>query len=255
MDLLISFADSLRVRGWSDAWIFAFCFNATYIVVVWGLTLLFGLVDHLQLLSSFKIQKGKWPDAKLYKQAWVEQVIHTMTNPLVLWAVYSYGLEGRIRMSGPLDSWPVFALKTVLFFVWLDFAFYWEHRLAHHPALYKYVHKQHHLFKQSVAVAYEFAHPAEGLLVNGLPLFIGFYFAHMHLAQVCLFLFIRITETIDAHSGYDFPWSPWRYLSGARAHDLHHSKQVGNFGIFHFWDWFCSTTVEDMRQARQEKQS
>merc|ERR1711991_1118755 len=175
----------------------------------------------------------------------------------------SAGAVGRLQLRargthphvGSARQLARFALKTVLFFVWLDFAFYWEHRLAHHPALYKYVHKQHHLFKQSVAVAYEFAHPAEGLLVNGLPLFIGLYFAHMHLAQVCLFLFIRITETIDAHSGYDFPWSPWRYLSGARAHDLHHSKQVGNFGIFHFWDWFCSTTVEDMRQARQEKQS
>ena len=48
-------------------------------------------------------------------------------------------------------------------------------------------------FKQSVAVAYEFSHPLEGLLVNGLPLFVALWFANLHVAQLCLFLAIRIT--------------------------------------------------------------
>ena len=55
-------------------------------------------------------------------------------------------------------------------------------------------------------------------------------------------------ETTDAHSGYDFPWSPWRWLGGlhggARRHDWHHSHVKGNYGGFFFWDWLCGTDRE-----------
>lgn len=63
-----------------------------------------------------------------------------------------------------------------------------------------------------------------------------------------VYLAMRFHETTDAHSGYDFPWSPWRLLGslhgGARRHDWHHSHVNGNFGGFWFWDWLCETDKE-----------
>jgi sterol desaturase/sphingolipid hydroxylase (fatty acid hydroxylase superfamily) len=41
-----------------------------------------------------------------------------------------------------------------------DFLFYWAHRALHHPKLYGRIHKQHHLFKQTIGIAAEFAHPS-----------------------------------------------------------------------------------------------
>lgn len=251
--VLAELATLLRAHGWSEAVVFALSFHLTHQAVVWSSTVLFALVDHWNLLSGWKIQRGAFPPFELYRRAFLEQLKNALVNPVILWTVYTYGLDGRVRMTGPLDSWILFLAKSVAVFLWLDFAFYWEHRLVHHPALYSKIHKQHHLFKQSVAVAYEFASVPEGLFVNGLPLFVAFYFANFHLSQLCLFLAIRITETVDAHCGYDLPFSPWRYLSGAVAHDLHHSNNLGNFGLFHFWDYICGTRTSDLRKKAAAK--
>jgi methylsterol monooxygenase len=185
--------------------------------------------------------------------AFKDQVVRSVTNPLILWAVFTFALHGRVRLEGPMDSWPLFATKMAFGFLIIDAWFYWGHRLSHHAAVYQYVHKQHHRFKVSCGAAFEYAHPAEALLVNGMPLFIAFYAFNFHLTQLLLFLVIRLWETIDAHSGYDFPFSPWRFLSGAVSHDLHHSANLGNFGMFHFWDWFCQTRTSDLRKSHGEK--
>ena len=47
-------------------------------------------------------------------------------------------------------------------FLIVDFMFYWVHRSLHWSGVYKYIHKQHHMFKQSVGIAAEYAHPVEG---------------------------------------------------------------------------------------------
>lgn len=244
--------DTLKSYGLSEAWCFAIMFHATHDLVVWSGTLLCLAIDYFQLFSSYKIQQNKWPDKELVKRAFREQFFRSLTNPFLLWAIFQVlGPSGGIRMQGPLDDWPLFLAKCVVFFIFLDVCFYWSHRTAHHPWLYQRIHKQHHLFKQSVGVAFEYASLPEQLLINGLPLFVGLLFLKMHMAQFCLFLVVRLQETIDAHSGYDFPWSPWRLVGGARPHDLHHSHQVGNFGIFFWWDWICGTRVQDVR-AKQK---
>jgi len=55
-------------------------------------------------------------------------------------------------------------------------------------------------------------------------------------------------ETIDAHSGYDFPWSPARLLpfaATAPMHDYHHSHNKGSFGSqFMVWDWLFGTDTD-----------
>ena len=47
--------------------------------------------------------------------------------------------------------------------------FYWAHRALHHRSIYKYIHKKHHEFKATVAMAAEHAHPVEQLLANAIP--------------------------------------------------------------------------------------
>ena len=50
--------------------------------------------------------------------------------------------------------------------IWRDCHFYVAHRFLHIRAVYKYVHKTHHEFKQNVAPAAEHFHPAEDVM-NG----------------------------------------------------------------------------------------
>jgi hypothetical protein len=85
-------------------------------------------------------------------------------------------------------------------------------------------------------------------------------------------MFIRIVETVDAHSGFRLPFAPSqifdslqvlafrisscqslckdKYLTrletqgGSERHDFHHSNFSGSYGSFFcFWDWLCGTDV------------
>lgn len=84
-------------------------------------------------------------------------------------------------------------------------------------------------------------------------------------------MFVRLLETVEVHSGYDFPYLnplhlipgyagkkflgginffalflsiPVSCLStpGTRFHDFHHRNFLGNYGsTFIWWDWIFST--------------
>ena len=168
-----------------------------------------------------------------------------------------YPLFGHaVQFAGPVPGLATLAAKSAAAFVILDFLFYWSHRAAHHRSVYKYVHKQHHTFKNVVGIAYAYAHPVEDILINSLPVFVALWLVQFHLAHFMIFLALRISETIDAHSGFDFWWSPWvslscgrplvvvaahkgndrqRFISGSPEHWYHHALNNGNYGILHFW--------------------
>jgi sterol desaturase/sphingolipid hydroxylase (fatty acid hydroxylase superfamily) len=107
---------------------------------------------------------------------------------------------------------------------------------------------------------------AQDLLGNTLPTLAGPLLLGSHFTTLLAYTCLKLHQSIDAHSGYDLPlpfspWSAWRgVLDGARAHDFHHSKNVGNFGGYTpFWgapartaphatvltpvraDWLCGT--------------
>ena len=48
-------------------------------------------------------------------------------------------------------------LQFVACLAFLEFSFYWSHRLLHHPALYARLHKQHHEYKGPIGFAAEYA--------------------------------------------------------------------------------------------------
>mmetsp|Transcript_37364 Transcript_37364/g.38777 ORF Transcript_37364/g.38777 Transcript_37364/m.38777 type:complete len:98 (-) Transcript_37364:84-377(-) len=61
-----------------------------------------------------------------------------------------------------------------------------------------------------------------------------------------VWLTIRLGETADGHSGYEFPWTPYRLLffsTGQEFHNYHHLMFDGNYGsFFTIWDRLFGTT-------------
>ena len=48
---------------------------------------------------------------------------------------------------------------------------------------------------------------------------------NVHLATISMWLTLRLNDTIEAHSGFEFPWSPFRLLpfsGSSEHHNFHH---------------------------------
>jgi len=87
---------------------------------------------------------------------------------------------------------------------------YFVHRLLHYGPFYKHIHKIHHEFSAPFGMAAEYAHPLETLILGfgtiGGPLIFVAITNDLHIVTVLAWIMLRLFQTVDAHSGYDFPW-------------------------------------------------
>lgn len=80
----------------------------------------------------------------------------------------------------------------------------------------------------------------------------------VHYITIIVWLTLRLMETCDGHSGYDWSWGqlvfiPWK-LDGD-YHDFHHSKNVGNYGsMFSFWDNYMKSNEIYRKEVLKVKQ-
>ncbi|SCV68548.1 BQ2448_669 [Microbotryum intermedium] len=133
--------------------------------------------------------------------------------------------------------------QIALFFILEDAWHYFVHRLLHHKRLYKHIHKVHHEFSAPFGFAASYAHPIEimvlGLGTVGPPLFWSWLSGgNMHLVTMYIWVTLRQLQAIDAHSGYDFPWSLNKIIpfwAGADHHDYHHQMFADCYSTSFRW--------------------
>ena len=81
--------------------------------------------------------------------------------------------------------------------------------MLHWGPFYKHVHKVHHTYTTPFGLTAEYAHPIE-TSVLGFGFFLGpiiWTFIHgMHVFSFAVWLATRLLQTVDAHSGFDFPY-------------------------------------------------
>jgi len=199
-------------------------------------------------MRKYKVQQGKTPDKALLRKCLLESFFQQLfLRPIVIWALYPvfarHGVVGGAELPGLLTC----LLHFLVILAVNDTGFYWAHRLLHAvPFLYKHIHKKHHTFITPIGFAAEYSHPVEGVFANGLPTVAGALIMGSHLYIFVAWLVIRILETVDSHSGYELPFSPFHMLrvvqGGVDRHDFHHSHNTGCYGaLFTFWDWACGT--------------
>lgn len=163
----------------------------------------------------------------------------------------------------PLPSWQTVACQLAFYFVIEDFVFYWGHRLLHTKWLYQHVHSVHHEYATPFGLTSEYAHPAE-ILFLGFATILGPALTGPHLLTLWLWMSLRVLETVEAHSGFDFPWSPSNFIpfyGGADFHDYHHRciyTKSGNYAsTFTYMDWLFGTdkgykTMKAMKSAQKK---
>jgi sterol desaturase/sphingolipid hydroxylase (fatty acid hydroxylase superfamily) len=178
---------------------------------------------------------------KLKRSLWINICNQILCNAFITVFMELTGLyHSHPKDLESLPSVPVFAAQVIFCCMAEDVAFYFSHRALHTPWLYKTVHKVHHENAVVYCLSAIHAHPVEYLLGNIGPMFLGpiLLGKRMHVLSVAGWFFVRSTETIDTHSGYAFPWSPYRIMPfqlDQDYHFFHHESNVGNYATFFTW--------------------
>mmetsp|Transcript_5880 Transcript_5880/g.7632 ORF Transcript_5880/g.7632 Transcript_5880/m.7632 type:complete len:193 (-) Transcript_5880:238-816(-) len=125
-----------------------------------------------------------------------------------------------------------------------DVGVYWSHRMFHSKMLYRRFHKKHHSFRASVFGTSEYSNPIEGIIAAQLPALILVMGLGCHPLIQTVWIFLRMTQTYEVHSGYHLDNSLIGRLGltcGGAFHDYHHSTNRGNFGADVVCDWLFGT--------------
>jgi sterol desaturase/sphingolipid hydroxylase (fatty acid hydroxylase superfamily) len=152
-----------------------------------------------------------------------------------------------------LDEYPTwwFFLSMTTALIIHDTYFYWMHRTAHHPKLYKHIHYLHHKsVNPSPWAAYSFQ-LTEGILEAMITVII-LLLIPIHPLALLGFGMQSLAINVYGHLGYEiFPkWfrrSPLFHLFNTSVHhNMHHSTFNYNFGLyFRVWDRLMGTEHPD----------
>lgn len=230
---------------------FLFCHNILFLFLIFSLVplpLVFLELKRSRDIDKYKIQ----PKVRLsprdmfncYKD--VMRMFILIVGPLQLVSFPSIKMIG-IRTSLPLPSGWEILMQLLVYFMVEDYTNYWIHRFLHGKWGYENIHRVHHEYTAPIAFAAPYAHWAE-ILILGIPSFLGPAMAPGHMITFWLWIAIRQIEAFDTHSGYDFPWSPTKYIpfyGGADHHDYHHyvgGQSHSNFAsVFTYCDYIYGT--------------
>ena len=187
------------------------------------------------------------PTWGLLVKTWTEAGINQLvTGPVVAFYVYPiFTYFGLTSLVAPIPAFLPMAKSFLIASVFNEVGFYFTHRLVHSPMLYAKIHKQHHTYSGTIGFAAEYAHPIEQIFSNQLPTIGGILFFGAHPLVFYVWLFTRLQQTYEGHSGYCF-YDTWLYKLGltnadnAAYHDFHHSGNRGNFGALYL-DWAFGT--------------
>jgi len=266
---------------------FGLCNLSAHVIAFWGPNALLYLISKFDLLQCYKIQQGKSPPAQLVMAAFQGDLAFDFMAPFISWPFYKLlawggvkegekeketqvaeqkeGWSGICFGASNKPSWFTMLWQVAVAYLAYDFMFYFSHRALHSKLLYKDYHKQHHAFVTPVGVASSYQGSFEGLtqmfnwwLPVGLA---GWMNGSMHISTIFAYNCFRWIETVDAHCGYNFPFSPFSFFSlfgGAVAHDFHHSGEgmvmkrladgslsmdFGNYGATVIWDKLLGTVA------------
>ncbi|OVA07678.1 Fatty acid hydroxylase [Macleaya cordata] len=230
---------------------FLFCHNILFLFCIFSLVplpLVLMELKRSKSIDKYKIQpKVKIPSQgmlKCYKD--VMRTFILVVGPLQLVSYPSIKMIG-VRTGLPLPSgWEMF-FQLLVYFIVEDYTNYWIHRFLHCKWGYDKIHRVHHEYAAPIGFAAPYAHWAE-VLILGIPSFLGPAMAPGHMITFWAWIALRQIEAIETHSGYDFPWTPTKYIpfyGGAEYHDYHHyvgGQSQSNFAsVFTYCDYIYGT--------------
>lgn len=242
-------------------WVMSFVGQAGSYFAVVGLT--FALVWKWgeQRFRAARIQ----PKKRFNGQQLRHEIKHTLVtlaagtvSAAAMGVLYKGGYT-KLSADGSAWGWPSIVLSFVGLLVFNDAWFYWWHRFLHRPTVFRLVHSVHH---KSVDVnpfsSYSF-HFVEAFILSAwvipMMVLVPIYLPVFGVLQV-----VGLANNVMAHLGYEFlpRWyvriPPFRWMTSATYHNLHHTRFHGNYGLmFRWWDRWLGTEVPEYEQTFIER--
>ena len=164
----------------------------------------------IPFFEQFKISDQPWawrsPKEEVRRKFWAlsgRSVRYFFVNYGFLVPVLTAGKYFVLgdNMSFSTRDWPSYQtlfLHNMALTLVHEFAFYWSHRIAHIPSLYKY-HKVHHEYTQNTILASQHEHPIDYIVTIATPALVAVSVVNPH--SVTLFQWIAwiLVANIDDH--------------------------------------------------------
>jgi len=225
------------------------------------------IISKIPWFQKWKLQESKSiSDKEQFRCACVVLALHfTIELPLIMMFHPIAEMIGLETWQLPFPPWRSMVTQIAFCFIIEDAWHYCFHRALHWGPLYRNIHKMHHKYSAPFGLAAEYAHPLEIIFVGiGTicgPLVYCLFTGSFHLVTVYIWITMRLLQVIDAHSGYDFPWSLHNVIpfwGGADFHDFHHMAFTNNYSSsFRIWDWIFGTDqkYQEFRREHSTKEA
>jgi len=225
-----AFASAWRtmVEASSERVLFAGGLMVLHTVVFWSVAGAFVYVDRTDrpaFVARHRIQPTKRKHPALGPTLRVLVRNQFLLLPLLLIGFQELLLLRGWEAESYLPSFGRLALELIGQGICATVVFYTGHRFLHRKWWMKNVHKVHHEFRSTTALASEYAHPVEFVVGNFGALVVGALVIAPHLASIYLFALVSLLTILVHHSGYALPWAPWSV-----PHDWHHYRFKELFG-------------------------
>ncbi|KDQ07785.1 hypothetical protein BOTBODRAFT_38466 [Botryobasidium botryosum FD-172 SS1] len=218
------------------------------------------IIDAIPYFRKWKLQPNKVPTAKEQWECTKLVLFSHFTIELPqIWFFHPLAEAcGLATWQVPLPPLKVILGQTLLFMIFEDAFHYVAHQALHYGPLYRHIHKMHHKYSAPFGLAAEYAHPAEVLILGtgtiGGPLLYCYLTGNLHIIAVYVWVTLRLFQAVDAHSGYDFPWSLQHIIpfwSGADHHDFHHMAFTNCYSTSFRWLDFMFGTDDKYRAYKK----
>ncbi|KAF7972505.1 hypothetical protein HWV62_17778 [Athelia sp. TMB] len=144
---------------------------------------------------------------------------------------------GYSRLYENVDDfgWAYLLFSIPFFLVFTDYGVYWVHRILHHPALYKHIHKPHHKWIIPTPFSSHAFHPVDGYL-QSVPYHLFIFIFPLHrILYLGLFVFVNFWS-IFIHDSDMITGHPLEnIINGPAHHTLHHLYFTVNYGQYFTW--------------------
>ena len=204
------------------------------------------LILHTNLINDYRIQPKEYFAKRFYER--FPLILFNISILLGVGIVGIFLLQDFIAFELP-TVW-VFVWQLVLIFLIDDLYFYFYHSALHTKFLYKHIHKTHHRSTMPIPMEYIFTHPLEWFF-GAIGPFIGLVviasFAEINIYAFWAMSALRNLHELDIHSGIKSSkiTSLIPFYGTTEHHDLHHSKNKGNYAsTFTLWDKVFGTEID-----------